>query len=217
LIIPCNTIQADLNLREGDISSLLFCKCLKLGLGKHSEVVTYCLERLGNHSRWEGSHHPFSWTTVFLVHSLKAKERLGIHKALQFLGDIFLREDDEITAISLFTLALEGFTQMDVHRSRADCMIRLGDISKKSGDLQRALELWETARPLFERSSQAKQVQDIDERLAGIVEEVKEQHRINLTQFAAELNVFAGKEGEVEDDSSEHKLEKEHIGSVALA
>ncbi|KAJ7035300.1 hypothetical protein C8F04DRAFT_1233737 [Mycena alexandri] len=215
LITACDAIQADLNLREGDISSLLFCKCLKLGLGKHSEVVTYCLERLGNHSRWEGIHHPSSWTTVFFVHSLKAKERLGIQKALQFLGDIFLREDDEITAISLFTLALEGFTQMDVHRNRADCMLRLGDISKKSSDLQRALEFWETARPLFERSSQAKQVQDIDERLAGIGEEVKEQHRISLTQLA-ELNAPVGKAEDVEEDSSEWELEEKHISLAVV-
>ncbi|KAJ7032102.1 hypothetical protein C8F04DRAFT_1235566 [Mycena alexandri] len=215
LITACDTIQADLNLREGDMSSLLFCKCLQLAWGNFSAAVTYCLERLGDHSRWEGSSHPSSWTTVFLLHSLKVKERLAIHKALQFLGDIFLRENDEVTAISLFTLALEGFTQMDVHRSRAECMIRLGDICKKNGDLLKALELWETARPLFERSSQVKRVQDIDERLGGIGEEVKEQHRLNLAQLL-ELNA-AGKVEELEDDSSENELERENIGLVVVA
>ncbi|KAJ7035328.1 hypothetical protein C8F04DRAFT_1233758 [Mycena alexandri] len=208
LITACDAIQADLNLREGDMSSSLFCKCLRLSWGSFAEAMSYCLERLGDNNRWEGSHHPSSWTTIFLVHSLKAKERLGIHKALQFLGDVFLKENDEATAISLFTLALEGFSQMDVHRSRAECIIRLGDISKKNGDLLKALELWETARPLFERSSQVKRVQDIDERLAGIDEEVKEQHRINLAQLA-ELNAPAGKVEEVEDDSSEDELERE--------
>ncbi|KAJ7032098.1 hypothetical protein C8F04DRAFT_668142 [Mycena alexandri] len=217
-IIACDTIQADLNLREGNMSSSLFCKCLQLAWGNFSEAVSYCLERLGNYSCWEGSHHPSSWTTVFLTHSLKAKERLGIHKALQFLGDVFLKENDEVTAVSLFTLALEGFTQMDIHRSRAECMIRLGDISNKNGDLLKALELWETARPLFERSSQVKRVQDIDERLGGITEEVKQQHRINLAQLA-ELNAPVGKVEEVEDDSSEDELEREreNIGSVEVA
>ncbi|KAJ7732132.1 hypothetical protein B0H16DRAFT_1696463 [Mycena metata] len=146
LMIACDMIQADLNLREGDRS-----------------------ERLGNNGCWEGAHHLSSWTTVFLAHSLKAKERLGIHKALQFLGDIFLSKDDEVTAVSLFILALEGFTEMDVHHSRAECMIRLGDISKKNSDLLEAMDLWETARPLFERSSQTKQVQDIDERLRSVM------------------------------------------------
>jgi hypothetical protein len=64
-----------------------------------------------------------SWTTVYLAHSIKFKEKLGINKALQFLGDIFLVQADEDTAVSLFSAALEGFTYMDVHRSRAECML----------------------------------------------------------------------------------------------
>jgi hypothetical protein len=117
------------------------------------------------------------------VHSLKLKEKLGIHKALQFLGDIFLASDDEETATSLFTVALEGFTQMDVHRSRAECMLRLGDISKSHGNLLKAVELWETARPLFKQSSQAKQVENIDESLAGVGEDVVEQYQYNLVRL----------------------------------
>ncbi|KAJ7020335.1 hypothetical protein C8F04DRAFT_1242049 [Mycena alexandri] len=193
-LVVIESIQGDLNLREGDMSSLLFCECFKSGWG---EAVNYCLERLGNITRWEGSPHP-SWI-VFLAHSLRGKQKLGIHKALQFLGDIFLKENDEVTASSLFSLALEGFTQMDVHRSRAECMIRLGDMSKKNGDLVTALELWETARPLFERSSQLKQVQDIDERLSGIGEHVKGQNQTNLARLT-ELHAPVGKVGEVEDE-----------------
>ncbi|KAJ7774020.1 hypothetical protein B0H16DRAFT_1684947 [Mycena metata] len=213
LTIACDTIQADLNLREGDLSSTLFCKCLRLGWGKYCDTVTYCLERLADINRWERCYHPTSWTAVFLAHSLKAKEQLGIHKALQFMGDVFLEENDESTAFSLFTLALEGFTQMDVHQSRAECMIRLGDLSNKHGDLLRALELWETARPLFEYSSQAKRVQDINERLVGIGKDVKEQHKRNLAQLS-ELIAPIGKVEEMEEDLSEDKLEKEEAGLV---
>ncbi|KAJ7920515.1 hypothetical protein B0H13DRAFT_1867585 [Mycena leptocephala] len=54
------------------------------------------------------------WTTVFLVHSVQQREKLGINKALQFLGDVFLAQDDEHTAINLFTVVLQGFTYMDV-------------------------------------------------------------------------------------------------------
>ncbi|KAJ7042291.1 hypothetical protein C8F04DRAFT_1295353 [Mycena alexandri] len=213
LTIACDTIQADLDLRDGDLSSTLFCECLQRGWGKHSEAVSYCLERLSDINRWEGSDHPTSWPAVFLAYSLKAKEWLGIYKALQFLGDVLLRENDALTASSLFILALEGFTQMDVHRSRAECMIRLGDLSKKHGDSLRALELWDTARPLFQRSSQAKRVQHIDERLVGIAEDVKEQHKRNLDQFA-ELNAPTGTVEEVDDDLSEDELEKEEAGLV---
>ncbi|KAJ7744154.1 hypothetical protein B0H16DRAFT_995066, partial [Mycena metata] len=166
----------------------------------------YCLERLGDVSRWKNGHHESSWCTVLLVHSLRQKEKLGIHKGLQFMGDIFLQENDEVTAISLFTLALQGFTLMDVHRSRAECMIRLGDISEKNGDLLNALEFWEMARPLFERSSQTKQIQAIDERMSKVNEDVKEQHQKNLA-LLVELSVPAGKVDEVDEEDSEIELE----------
>lgn len=95
---------------------------------------------------------------MFLALSLKFKYKLGIHQALQFLGVIFLSDNDENSASSLFMVALEGFTLMDVHQRRAECMTRLGDISKGHGDLPKVVDHWETARPLFERSSQTKQV-----------------------------------------------------------
>ncbi|KAJ7045322.1 hypothetical protein C8F04DRAFT_1174285 [Mycena alexandri] len=191
MAIECT--QGDLNLREGDMSSSLFSEHLKSGWG---DVMSYCLERLGNISRWEGSSHPSSWATVFLVHSLQGKQKLEIHKALQFLGDVFLKENDEVTATSLFTLALEGFTQMDVHRSRAECMIRLGNISKKNSDFLRAVELWETAKPLFKRSSQLKQIQDIDRR--------------NIAQLT-ELHAPMSRVGEAKENSLEDQLDREKI------
>ncbi|KAJ7770762.1 hypothetical protein B0H16DRAFT_220076 [Mycena metata] len=205
LVATCEIIQADLNLKDGDLSNSLLCKCLKLGWGTYSETVSYCLERLADINRWQGLHHSSSWSTVFLAHSFKTKQKLETHKALQFLGDVMLSENDEATAISLFTLALEGFTQMDVHHGRAECMIQLGDISKKHGNLLKALELWESARPLFEHSSQAKRVQAIDERLVGIGEDVWEQHKGNSARLA-ELNAPTTK---VEEDVSEDELEAE--------
>ncbi|KAJ7779655.1 hypothetical protein B0H16DRAFT_1499540 [Mycena metata] len=214
LINAFNATQADLNLRDGDLSSTKFRECLQFGLGKYSEAVSFCLEKLADINRWDDSHHPTFWPTVYLAHSLKVKERLGIYKALQFLGDIFLREEDEVTATSLFTLAMEGFTGMDVHRSRAECMICIGDISNKHGNFLKALELWQHARPLFERSSQTKQVQDIDYRLTGIDEDVKEHHKRNLTQLT-ELNAPTGTVEEVED-LSEDELENQEAELVAV-
>ncbi|KAJ7891732.1 hypothetical protein B0H13DRAFT_1887048 [Mycena leptocephala] len=99
---------------------------------------------------------------------VKCKQKFELHKALQFLGDVFHAQGDQDTAISLFTVALDGFTCMDVHRSRAECMVRLGDISKLNGDELKAVELWQTARPLFERSSQGKQFAHLDEKLADL-------------------------------------------------
>jgi tetratricopeptide (TPR) repeat protein len=151
-----DSFQGDLNLREGDIVGArdLLRKTLSSCWGKNSEGVTYCLGILGDISRWSIAHCVSSWTTVFLAHSLKVKDKLSIYKALQFLGDVFLVEDETETAISLFAVAFDGFTEMDVHRNRAECLLRIGDISKEHGDLTKAADLWEMARPLFARSSQ---------------------------------------------------------------
>ncbi|KAJ7477633.1 hypothetical protein FB451DRAFT_1242880, partial [Mycena latifolia] len=170
-IVLCDTITAALDLNGGELlkAKNLFKTCLKSFWGKHPEGVSYCLEKLGNASLWHGRDHAsFSWTVTFLVYSLKLKQKLQIHKALQLLGDVYLEDDDQQTAISLLAVALEGFTKMDVHRSRAECMLQLGDIVEENEDLLKAEELWNTARPLFERSSQVKQVGYIDERLARV-------------------------------------------------
>ncbi|KAJ7838134.1 hypothetical protein B0H13DRAFT_2367682 [Mycena leptocephala] len=182
-VVMCDAILADLSLREANFltAKTLFESCLKSSFTR-PDIMSYCYEQLGDASRW--SANVSNWTTVFLVHSVRQKERLGTYKALQFLGDAFLAQNDEHTAINLFTVALEGFTYMDVHRSRAECMLQLGDISKGEGDLLKAVELWETARPLFERSSQAKNIENIDQRLGGVSEDVLEQHRKNLAHLA---------------------------------
>jgi tetratricopeptide (TPR) repeat protein len=199
----CDITLADLYLREGNslAANTIFERCLKVSL-ESSQIQTHCLEQLGNTSYWGDFDGMSSWTFIYLVNSLKKKEKLGIYKALQFLGDIFVSCRDEYTAISLFTVALEGFTQMDVHRSRAECMLRLGDISMGHCDPLKAVEFWERARPLFECSSQAKQVQGIDERVANISKDVLEQHRNNLPCLAA-LNAPAGTVEELEDNLSD--------------
>jgi hypothetical protein len=133
-----------------------------------------------------------------LVYSIKCKNRLQVHKALQFCGDTFLREQDEDTAITLFTVALAGFTYMDVHQSRAECMLKLGDISNSHGDLLKAVEQWTTARPLFERSSQGKEVQGVDERLACVSREVLERYRENMARLV-QLNGSSSNPCPIED------------------
>jgi gas vesicle protein len=81
-------------------------------------------------------------------------------------------------------------------------MLQLGDISKGHSNLLKAVEFWEAARPLFEHSSQAKQVQHIDERVASISKDVLEEHRNNLAHLT-ELNAPAGHVEELEDDLSD--------------
>jgi hypothetical protein len=47
-------------------------------------------------------------------------------------------------------------------------MLRLGDLANSHGNISVAIVHWKEARPLFERSSQAKDVAEIDSRLATI-------------------------------------------------
>ncbi|KAJ7457763.1 hypothetical protein FB451DRAFT_1509051 [Mycena latifolia] len=169
----CGLVKATWDMKEGDFlaAKCQFHKSLTLSWGEPTEIVSYCLEGLADVST-AMDHVSHNETVSFLVHSLKLRQKREIHKALQFLGDVYLAYGDQQTAMSLWVVALEGFTQMDVHHSRAECMLRLGELSKLQGDLVKAGELWRTARPLFKRSSQEKQLVDIDERLAGISSEL---------------------------------------------
>ncbi|KAJ6509626.1 hypothetical protein DFH09DRAFT_1198999 [Mycena vulgaris] len=173
LVIWCDTLQAALDLREGNslTAKSTFEECLNSARGKDDEQMAYCLEQLGNVKAWGSTTLASDWTVVFLVHSLKSSQRLAIHKALQFLGDVFSDLQDHDTAASLFTVALKGFTLMDVHRGRAECMLHLGDLAQE-----------QDARPLFERSSQTKNVHQIDERLSALEKRPKEVlgHLMNL-------------------------------------
>jgi tetratricopeptide (TPR) repeat protein len=163
----CDLVQGRLHLREGNCSEakILLEKCLRQCWGKYADLTTSCLEDLARGSRWRAADWTDTWTVVFLAYVLKLNQKLEIYKALQFLGDVFLTQGDLQTASSLFTVALGGFTHMDVHRSRADCMLQLGDISRQSGDTLEATEYWTAARPLFKRSSQVCEVTRIDERV----------------------------------------------------
>jgi hypothetical protein len=62
-------------------------------------------------------------------------------------------------------------------------MIRLGDISNRHGDLLKAVDLWDSARLLFERSSQATEVQCVDERLSCVGSNVLDHHRGNIARL----------------------------------
>jgi hypothetical protein len=115
----CEMILADFQLREGDISSAKdrLQDCLNLSWGKQIEVVSFCLERFADRNRWHTMECASPWPAIYLAYGHQSKEKLVVHKALLFLGDVFMAEGDDETAKSLFTVALEGFVFMDVHRS----------------------------------------------------------------------------------------------------
>ncbi|KAJ7469513.1 hypothetical protein FB451DRAFT_1476333 [Mycena latifolia] len=183
-IDTCRMVLADLKLRERNISHAkeLFQACLNSQWGKDAELVAYTMARLADVTCWPSAEIKWSsrWQVLYLAHSTKSQSKIDLYKAFQFLGDGFMLEGDEDTAHSLFEVTLEAFTQMDIHRSRADCMLRLGDIAQQSGDLVKAVSLWRDARPLFERSLQGKEVAKIDTRLAAVETDLLRQHEKSL-------------------------------------
>ncbi|KAJ7104938.1 hypothetical protein C8R44DRAFT_746185 [Mycena epipterygia] len=180
----CEAVMADLCLQEGNamVANESLQQCLKSALGKDSSAVSYCLERLADVNRWTSTTINLScrWPVIYLAQAYKTQEKLAVHKALCFIGDVLLSQGDEDTAYNLFIVALEGFTYMDVHRSRADCMLCLGDIEKDRGQLVKAVDHWKMARPLFEQSSQAKDMAQIDIRLASVDQTVFNTHQKTL-------------------------------------
>ncbi|KAJ7142604.1 hypothetical protein C8R44DRAFT_725941 [Mycena epipterygia] len=181
----CEILLADLSLRDGkaSIAEKALLKCFNDA--KNSSDKIYCLERLADVGRWTstGITWPYTWTVIYLAFAHQGKKKLDLYKALRFLGDVFLSRGDEQTAHNFFVVALDRFTYMDIHRSRADCMLRLGDIAEHRGDLVKAEEFWKKARPLFERSSQVKDIVQIDARLSSINQDVSATHQEALVQL----------------------------------
>jgi tetratricopeptide (TPR) repeat protein len=167
-MIYCSMVEAEINLLEEQFSTarVKFQQCFHSAAGKDNEIGSFCLERLADIQAWPTSQREFKWPMLYLAHAYKSRDKLALHKALLFLGDIFVTGKDESTAASLYIVALDGLTHMDVHRSRAQCMTRLGDLAEAQECISKAIGLWQTARPLFEQSLQAKDVAQIDARLA---------------------------------------------------
>ncbi|KAJ7264359.1 hypothetical protein C8J57DRAFT_1624963 [Mycena rebaudengoi] len=97
-------------------------------------------------------------------------------------------------------------TDIDVHRWRAACMVRIADILHGHGEVMKSVELQKAARPLFERSSQTKDIAQIDAKLAEADPAV-------LTEYAqlqrlSELHVpgSESEEANVAEDETEAKM-----------
>ncbi|KAJ7243280.1 hypothetical protein C8J57DRAFT_1243573 [Mycena rebaudengoi] len=165
-----NRADAELCLRDGAVetANAMFEKCFASTQHDTAMALLFA-ERLGDHSTgMNGISATLRWGGVLLSLALKCKNKRQTMQSLRCLGQIFSAQGDDETALSLFKVALDGFTFMDVHRWRVDCMVRMADIQNNCGEFIKAIELWEAARPLFKRSSQMKDVIAINARLAAV-------------------------------------------------
>ncbi|KAF8155290.1 hypothetical protein K438DRAFT_1777660 [Mycena galopus ATCC 62051] len=156
--------SAKLNSR-GDIPVQCDLVHAKMELREKKFEAAYNKLSLADIKAWPVSQSQHKWPPIYLGYAQKCKDKLGLHRALLFLGDVFIANKDESTGQNLYQAALTGFTHMDVHHDRALCMLRLGDLANKQGQPFEAITLWRAAQPLFVRSSQVKDVAEIDSRV----------------------------------------------------
>ncbi|KAJ7884698.1 hypothetical protein B0H13DRAFT_2666978 [Mycena leptocephala] len=169
-LVMCDISQYELDIRSGDgAKAYTSLKCLVTKAELDAEVMFLTLESLGELSHGMcGVEETLGWATTYFAFARKTQDLGHTYQALRYLGDTFLAQRDEETALSVFQAVLDGSTKMDVHRRRADCMSRIGEIFLCRGDVVRAKEMWEAARPLFVRSSRAKDVTAVDSKLAQL-------------------------------------------------
>ncbi|KAJ7088954.1 hypothetical protein C8R44DRAFT_751636 [Mycena epipterygia] len=176
--------ERELHLREGEThtSKSLLQQSFTSVEHKDSQAALSCLESLADTNRWPVDDFEWAlrWTVVYLLYAQGKKDKRALHKALQYLGVVFLEQGDLTTAGSLISVALETFTYMDIHRSRAKCLLCLGNISEQKGQSVEAVELWKEARPLFECSLQTKEMTKIDTKLALMAQKLSDSHQNSL-------------------------------------
>jgi hypothetical protein len=166
----CNFLQAELDLRNGDrLKAYTVFQILGGKTESQSDTVYLSMANLGDLSNdLCGLEQTFRWAATYFAFSRKSKHLGHTYQALRYLGDILLAQGDEETAMSIFQAVLDASTEMDVHRRRADCMSRMGDILVHSGEPGKAKHMWEAAHPLFVRSSQANDAATIEVKLAQL-------------------------------------------------
>ncbi|KAJ7799379.1 hypothetical protein B0H14DRAFT_2903063 [Mycena olivaceomarginata] len=143
----CEVHTADLKFREGDKTSacIVYMRAFSSAYSTDNELACYCLEKLAD--------------STYPVHCAAEVRKWAV---------VFLAfQDMNEEALPILTVALEGFTLMDVHKSRAECMQTIGDVHFH--------------QLLFERSLQEQAIVEIDVRLA---QELDKCHEANLVQVS---------------------------------
>ncbi|KAJ7289589.1 hypothetical protein C8J57DRAFT_433284, partial [Mycena rebaudengoi] len=208
--LTADLAAAELHLQDGAprTANGMFEQCFPLLLDIDTGLALPCAERLADlPTGMNGISSTLRWGGIYLSLALKSKEKFHTMQALRCLGQIFSVEGDDKTALSLFNVALDGFTFMDVHHWRADCMVRIADILNTRGEVMKAVGLWKAARPLFEKSSQVKDIITLDAKLAEVHSAVMVEYEEKL-QHLSELGMPHSTPDEkfvVEDEEEEEE------------
>ncbi|KAJ7226192.1 hypothetical protein C8J57DRAFT_1252791 [Mycena rebaudengoi] len=203
-------LVSGLRLQDGalDTANTSFRRCFALSLKNYTNLALECAARLGDlSSGMNRISATFQWSVIFLALALKCQDKCQTMQAFRCLGQLFSVQGDDETALSLFNVALDGFTFMDIHRWRADCMVRIADILNSGGEVLKVVELWKAARPLFERSSQKNDVAKLDDKLAGVDSATLAEYEDKLQRLAEVCVPSSAPEAEEEENELAQTLE----------
>ncbi|KAJ7824511.1 hypothetical protein B0H14DRAFT_3145662 [Mycena olivaceomarginata] len=137
-ILFCERLMAGVRLARGDTAAARegYISCFQSSrVGYMIPGMTLCLEMLGDlRHGMSNVETTFHWAGTFFAAVLVYRDVVLTYQALRCLGDIFLAEGDDETALNVFNAVLQGATEMDAHRRRADCMVRIGDVLMARGE-----------------------------------------------------------------------------------
>ncbi|KAF8146775.1 hypothetical protein K438DRAFT_2092589 [Mycena galopus ATCC 62051] len=215
--ILCLQAVIELRERKADSAKIKFQECLYWPGAKNPDIECLCLEQLMEINSLPASKQHLEWPIIYILYASKAQHKWALHRAFLFLGDVFIANNDEDTATNLYHVSLAGFTEMDVHHSRAQCMLRLGDLAKKDGRTYEAITFWKAAQPLFAQSLQIKDVAQIDLRLATL-ENADQQRLLKLETLHAPTSdhLVTEENSEIGGKDSVHKEAEEHTIPITV-
>ncbi|KAJ7257690.1 hypothetical protein C8J57DRAFT_1647393 [Mycena rebaudengoi] len=171
-ILCCDTLTANIHLRQGNIqvARQTLDKCLTSAQKeKDAEITEHCLLLLADIQHGLSSYQETEkWAMIYLAFGMTTVNRVTTTKALRCIGDLLMIDGDNDVALSLFMAALDSFTSMDIHRDRADCMVRMAAIFEQRTEIGKTVNLLQRARSLYERSSQEKEIIKIDTKLRAM-------------------------------------------------
>ncbi|KAJ7282373.1 hypothetical protein C8J57DRAFT_1295223 [Mycena rebaudengoi] len=151
----CDRILADFYVRKGRTSEAreLYEKCVAVARGTNATAMGASLRKLGDITLGlDELQSTTRWATVFLAYAKSTGNVPLVSWAFLALGNIFLRQRDDESAQTLFRVALDEFTRMDIHRGKGECMVGLADIAKRRGDQVLQMSHLAEAELMFEKS-----------------------------------------------------------------
>ncbi|KAJ7041220.1 hypothetical protein C8F04DRAFT_1391323 [Mycena alexandri] len=165
----CDWVTAELYLLQGEIEQARSAFEQTASKTRDSDIRRDCLASLADPKH--GMYTllaTFRWAVVYLAFSRKIRDRVSTFQAFRRLADILIRMDEEETALELLRTGLEGATELDIHRLRAECMVGMGDIMVRRGDSGQAERMYKAALPLFIAASRRKEASAVEERLGDL-------------------------------------------------